>query len=539
MKLLEDTNAAKLRGGFYTPDRVVDECLDRLTELRPMSSIQSVLEPSAGDGAFVAGLGRRADTSTLEVTAVELDPSEAEKCRQRMESAQLEGIVENSSFFKWVESSRASEFDALVGNPPFVRYQFVDLADRRAAERILSQHGVRLQGVSNLWIGFVLVGLRLLKPGGAFALVLPAELLATVSAAQVRELLVSKFDKVRVDLYPRETFPDILQDVMVISGVRADRSRRSSRVRFVEHDDEMLLAWDHLVEADGESWTRFLLTTEEYSAFTAAQKIDGFRPLGVLARVQVSVVTGANAFFTVPTATVKDFSLDAWSLPLLARSEDAVGVIYGKEDQLTASSNGKRVALLHFSSDKPDPLLHNGARTYLASGEDKGLHSRYKCQIREPWYRVPHVKRGSLLLSKRSHQHHRLILNEVGAFTTDTIYRGEMNPAFVGRERDLVAGFHNSMTLLSAEVEGRSYGGGVLELVPSEIARLSVPLLDMSKELEKLDEVSRVAGGQKDTSDALVQATDTVLSERSSQYRELHEVLSSARLRLRDRRLSR
>jgi len=34
----------------------------------------------------------------------------------------------------------------------------------------------------------------------------------------------------------------------------------------------------------------------------------------------------------------------------------------------------------------------------------------------------------------------------------------------------------NALTALSAELEGRHYGGGVLELVPSEIEKLLVPL---------------------------------------------------------------
>jgi hypothetical protein len=32
----------------------------------------------------------------------------------------------------------------------------------------------------------------------------------------------------------------------------------------------------------------------------------------------------------------------------------------------------------------------------------------------------------------------------------------------------------NSLTALTAELEGRHYGGGVLELVPSEIEKLAV-----------------------------------------------------------------
>jgi len=37
------------------------------------------------------------------------------------------------------------------------------------------------------------------------------------------------------------------------------------------------------------------------------------------------------------------------------------------------------------------------------------------------------------------------------------------------------------LTALSAELEGRHYGGGVLELVPSEIERLLVPLCKIRK----------------------------------------------------------
>ena len=40
---------------------------------------------------------------------------------------------------------------------------------------------------------------------------------------------------------------------------------------------------------------------------------------------------------------------------------------------------------------------------------------------------------------------------------------------------------------MSAELEGRHYGGGVLELIPSEIERLIVPLPDVNVNLIDLD----------------------------------------------------
>jgi hypothetical protein len=56
----------------------------------------------------------------------------------------------------------------------------------------------------------------------------------------------------------------------------------------------------------------------------------------------------------------------------------------------------------------------------------------------------------------------------------------------------LVASFLNPLTALSAELEGRHYGGGVLELVPSEIEKLLIPLKKSARyNLAKVDELIR------------------------------------------------
>ena len=81
----------------------------------------------------------------------------------------------------------------------------------------------------------------------------------------------------------------------------------------------------------------------------------------------------------------------------------------------------------------------------------------------------------------------RLILNRMNAYTTDTAYR--ITPAPDVDAAALVVCFLNSVTALSAELEGRFYGGGVLELVPSEIERLAVPY--MGGVGQNIDELNR------------------------------------------------
>jgi hypothetical protein len=140
------------------------------------------------------------------------------------------------------------------------------------------------------------------------------------------------------------------------------------------------------------------------------------------------------------------------------------------------------------------------------------------------------------MMTKRSNLFHRVILNEAEVVTTDTIYRGRMHAAYDGRAQDLVAGFHNSLTLLLAELEGRTYGGGVLELVPSEISRLAVPMLSTNGHLASFDAVSRSTGGQRDHSETLVARTDAMLTELIPGYGTLVEQLASARIRMQARR---
>jgi adenine-specific DNA methylase len=538
LKLIDTIPADKLRGGYYTAAPVVDFCIRKVRSLmRDEAGPGTWLEPSAGDGAFLRGLADARDEGVIPpptVAAVERSRDEAAKCAAIAKRSRLAGAVVNQCFFDWADH-QADKFDAVVGNPPFVRYQFVESRQRELFERQVQRLGIELRGVSNLWIPFAILSLSRLRVGGAFALVLPSEFVSTVSAGVFRTFLVRNFGSLQVDLFPRNTFPELLQDVVILSGQRARREAPSRRVGFCEHQPGFETRWKHTISDRAHSWTRFFLTEEEDAAFQAARELPLVRSLGKVARLEVSIVTGANGFFTVDEATRSEHDLDDWARPFLARTSDCPGIVFRKSDHKVARKKGSRAWLLDFSADRPAPV--NGAVAYLSQGEAQGLPSRYKCRIREPWYRVPHIKSGSLMLTKRAHLYHRLLLNEAGVLTTDTIYRGEMLPNFAGREHDLAAGFQNTLTLLSTELEGRTYGGGVLELIPSEIARLLVPLVEMSDELPALDEASRTAGGQRDGAEVVRRAVDERLCKRVPGLAELLPILDGARARLLERRL--
>lgn len=543
MKTLSEVSSDKLRGGFYTPDPLVTVCLDRVAELTGPREGLRVLEPSMGDGAFLRCLARHPIARCVHsLLGVEVVEAEAQKSREQACIVPFDTTILTTSAVDYTATTD-DQFDVVVGNPPFVRFQFVSANDLEAAERLGNRLGLTFRGVSNLWIPILLGALSRLRSGGVMALVVPAEIFTGFSAGDVRTWLLSNFVDLRIDMFAPGSFPDVLQEVVVISGRRAnspDRGIGGTCVQFVEHSSSGREdRWSHTLPFRSQSWTRFLLTPSQLDALAEARSLAAVQDFGAVAKLEVSIVTGANEYFSVTSEELTSFELQPWAVPLLPRIKHARGLIYTPADHEATVADGAKAWLLHFGEQLPDPLARKRASEYLAIGETQGLHTRYKTSIRTPWYRVPSVWAGKLMLSKRSHWFPRLVFNAANVVTTDTIYRGSMLPMYEGRELDLVAAFHNSLTLLTAELEGRSFGGGVLELVPSEIARLTVPLpRDLAGIIPRLDSIARDAALAADKKGQLIEETDTLLSKHVpglapslvQQLREAREFLLRRRL---------
>jgi hypothetical protein len=542
MKTADTVTAEKLRGGFYSPPGLVDRCLDRIAELVERRTDLAVLEPSAGDGAFLRGLTDHAlAPSVAKVVAIEINQRAASFCRSVLHGFPVASRVIAGSAIAWAASTD-DQFDVAVGNPPFVRFQFVEEADKADLDRLGSRLETSFGGVSNLWIPVLMGALSRVRAGGAFAFIVPTECLTGVSAGVVRRWLGGWVDQLRLDLFAPGSFPGVLQEVLIVSGqVRVQERWGVARVEVVDHSRVLAPRRSQcLVPVGQQTWTRYLLDPSQLDAIKYAQSLEKVKALGDVARFQVAAVTGANDFFSVDRATVDLYGLQPWIKPLLPRIRHARGLRYTLADHASTEAEGAKAWLLYLTTEigAEEARLHR----YLRLGESQGIASRYKCRIRSPWYAVPHVWSAPLLLSKRCHRHPRLVLNEASVVTTDTIYRGVINAGFAGREHDVGACFHNSLTLLTAEIEGRSFGGGVLEVVPSEIRRLSLPLIDdFGANLPQLDDLAR---GLSETTladdDQLVEETDRLLIESRVGFTEdLILALREARSLLLGRRLDR
>ena len=494
MNFIENETPQKLRGGYYTPPDIARFLIRwALPAGRPLD----VLEPSCGDGAFLRALAAaEAPAQPGRLVACERDPAEAALAAGAHPRVQVRAGDFLAQALAWLEDDDPPGFDAVIGNPPFIRYQYLDAALQDRAERLIRRFGLRFTRHTNAWVPFVVASLALLRPGGRLAMVVPAELLHVLHAQSARAFLLRTCSRVLV-LDPAEIwFEGTLQGVILLLAEKKAEPSASTSAQvairpvsgraFLQADPRELV--DEADYTDGGAlpgkWMLALLGARERSLIQALRDHPRVLPFSEAAAVSVGIVTGANRFFLVPDATVSEFSLAPFARPMFGRSEHVPGVLYDDAVHQANRDAGLPANFICFGADASGPLPE-GARRYIARGEAEGLHRRYKCRIREPWYAVPSVFTAPVAMLKRCHDHPRLVLNTAGAYTTDTAYR--IVPAAMSGPQ-LVWAFVNSLTALTAELEGRHYGGGVLELVPSEIRRLLVPSPTMGEgALERLD----------------------------------------------------
>ena len=499
MQFKEFQTEQKLRGGYYTP---LDIAAFISKWVVAKNGKARILEPSCGDGIFFDAISKTCKHK-VEIDAFEIEADEACKAKRRASllGNLISARVQNCDFLDWLlrSSDESTLYDGVVGNPPFIRYQYLPQGSQVLAEKIFNRYRLHFTRHTNAWVPFVVASIGLLRPGGRFGMVVPSEVLHVMHAQSLRNFLGLNCRRILIfdpeDLW----FEKTLQGAVILLAEKkkapGEKTRGLGIIRTAGRDflnKSPSRFFNSARYVNGKTlqgkWMRALLSEEELSILEGLSEHERVFSFGEIAKVDVGLVTGANKFFLVTDSVVESYELEKWAHPMFGRSEHCPGVIYDRRQHKNNSKKGLPSNFIWFNV-KSEKELSNKARRYIKEGEKQDLHKRYKCRIREPWFKVPSVYASEIGLLKRAHDIPRLLYNKLKAYTTDTAYR--ITASQIRPER-LVSFFLNSLTALSAEIEGRHYGGGVLELVPSEIEKLVVPVPQNTLiQLKGLDESIR------------------------------------------------
>ncbi len=504
MKFKADQTSQKLRGGYYTPQHLADY----VTKWVLLNEPKKILEPSCGDGVFIQAVANNDASKQLKMTCFEILDTEVEKSRELAKQLGYVNCEVNAGdFLVWANKLLLENnpvFDGVLGNPPFIRYQFLEKDFQIETETVFKTLGLKFTKHTNAWVPFILVSLSLLKDGGRLGMVIPSEIINVMHSQSLRTFMGKVCSKIVV-IDPKEIwFEDTLQGaVILLAEKKKDHNLQTEGVGILSVQGLDFLNTDpnelfkNTLTTNGKTidgkWTRAVLDKDELKLIDKIINHKNVHLFKDIADVDVGIVTGANEFFLVNNEIVNEYKLHEYAHPMFGRSQHCRGILYDKNQHDENQNLGLPTNFIYMTQEFEE--LSEGAQKYIKFGESKGYETRYKCRIRKPWYTVPSIYSRSVGMLKRSHGAPRLILNTIEAYTTDTAYRvtsKKVDPA------NLVCSFLNPITAIFAELEGRFYGGGVLELVPSEIEKLYVPIVeDLEHNIEDINEL--VKNGEIDS----------------------------------------
>lgn len=472
MKLRENATGQKLRGAYYTPVSLAAH----IVRLFGCCNRKRILEPSCGDGAFLDALFENCESmADSAITAVEIEPEEASKVSEKYKGKD-NVFVDQSDFFSFYERNKKKRYDLIIGNPPYIRYQYLLPEQRSLLSEIVVSHGMRANKLINAWVGFMVACAELLEDDGIMAFVVPAELLQVGYAQDLRLFLANCFSRITLLTFEKLLFEEAEQEVVVFIG---EKGIGQSLIRIVQCDtvDDLDALDLEAVEYQPlshvrEKWTKYFLSEKEARLIKSLRSDDRLCRFGDIALINIGITTGDNKFFSMTEEIASEYELRDYTLPLVGRSAHALGLFFSEDDWIENLSKGKRSRLLALEPGQSDSLTLK-QRGYLELGESQGVRNGYKCSIRDYWYSVPSVWVPDAFFFRRNNLYPRLILNTCHAVSTDTMHRVKFNE---GVDHELaVLLYYNSISLAFTEICGRSYGGGVLEVLPTEASDVMMP----------------------------------------------------------------
>lgn len=505
-------------GQFDTPPDVADLllafCLRHPddTLLDPSCGTGALLQRAARWQAWLAGAPAAAEEH---LWGIELDPSAAAAAQAALPGAQ----IRHQNFFT-VEPPHP--FDAVVGNPPYTRAEWIGRLQEDAGEQLAIFEEPDEKGAAEkeaviparfwdtvsrragLHAYFFLHGTSFLRPGGRLGFVAPNNWLDVAYGTGLKQFILQHY-KVMALIEPttERWFSKARVNVclVILERCAEEADREGNLVRFVQlrrplrdligrppdHADRfsriealaarLLPGRDQTTEtmqarvvpqrelAAGEKWGLLWRAPAVYRRARRQAGQKRLAPLKQWATIHRGFTTGANDFFYLDEETVGQWAIETDFRRPLLKSLRGVDRL-----RLTRDDCDYQVLAVPPTAS----LAGTAAAEYVAWGEEQGFHQRRTCAARRPWYVLPWQEPAPIVLPKGIWGRHFAPMLEEPILVDQQLYQVHLKPGVL---REAAAALLNSAwAALQMELTGRAnFGEGVLWLAAYEVEKLLLP----------------------------------------------------------------
>lgn len=509
----------KTLGQYYTPPKVIDLILDMTIE----SADDKILDPCCGSGGFlVRGYHKLAGLKGIEkvkkkkehqdildqLVGVEINqfPAHLSTINLQLQNVQYKAndiFVFVSDFFdiktdNWFnqkyemahpnketkKSQTYRKFDAVVANPPYIRQE--NIQHKEKLQKIAKEEGANLSKKSDILSYFFVHGTNFLKEHGRLGFITSNKWLEVKYGESLQEFLLENHKIEAIIEFDSGAFEDVdVNTCVTILEKESDKERRDKNtvkfvrlkekmdvneiIRFInstdkEYEDEeiRLIPVKQEKLKDKNKWNIYLRAPEVYHEILDSERIT---ELSDVADINRGETTGGNKFFFLTDSEVTSTGIPDKYLSGAIKSPKDIEGLKAEE------SSGY---LLSVSKPK-EKIDDESVLRYIETGEDKGVSERSTVKSREFWYDLNLAEEPSeIIFPYMIWESPRFILNNSESFVTDVFH--EINPKEEIDPRVVCGILNSSISKLSCEIIGRSYGGGVLKMQVYETKKL--PILD-------------------------------------------------------------
>lgn len=472
----------KKSGSYYTPEKlsffVADYCLNYLSNKENIT----ILEPSVGDGSFIQSISNSSKNKNFNRINLSIVEKDVEELRKAQNIEIQENILINSfhSDYLFFHFENQNNYSLVIGNPPYVKKNHLTTEQKELAKNIHLHRNLSDKSINNIWTSFLISGIDKLDVDGLLAMILPLELLQVKFTEEIRNLLKEEFQRIEIFTFNELQFKECKgQDTVLLIGFKQHNSPGVFYTNINSIDDlnnNNFVFYQNTAISDSErKWTHHFIEPEEYEFLENLK--NRLKNVSHFVNNKAGIVTAANGFFIVNKEILEKYELGNVAKPIVQKGFFVNGSVSFKDvDFAKLSDNSKPSYLLDFSLLNENDISNN-ILNYLSIGEEKDIPNRFKCKQRDKWYEVPNISTPpEAFFFKRAHEYPKLLHNQAEVLVTDSAYKIEIKEGY--DMQNFIFSFYNSLTLVFAELEGRYYGGGVLELTPNEFRVLPIPYVE-------------------------------------------------------------
>ena len=333
--------------------------------------------------------------------------------------------------------------------------------------------------MASAWAPFVVHATSFLNDGGRLAFVLPAELITVNYAASIRAFLMESYAEITLVTFDQQVFPEVQEEVVLLFADGCHQGptdhiiwRQCNRIEDFPDSPSK----EFYPKSPTDRWSKGFV---EPSTIQQLDNLEGrgFCRLDDWGQISLGSVTGSNSFFALSEDQMTRWKLsDEDTLPLSPPGSSHLrNLVLTNQQLIQLREAGKKTRLFY-----PGHHPTKAAQNYIEHGLELGVQNGYKCRKRSPWWKVPLSRKPDFFITYMNSYSPNICVNEAGVYCLNSVHGLVLNDKYKAIDARLLSLVSMcSATLLSAEIEGRAYGGGILKVEPREASNLLVPSLGL------------------------------------------------------------